>query len=71
MKATLPSLLSALSLALLPSSATAAEPAAEAAPGKAVAALAGKLVVVEEGETKDYALKKEPEFYIVYHSASW
>ena len=56
----------------VPVSLTGAEPAPkEAEAGKATAALAEKLVIVEDGETKAYTPEGEPEFYIIYHSASW
>ena len=33
--------------------------------------LKGKLIEVKDGEIVDVELKGDPEYYVLYHSASW
>ena len=33
--------------------------------------LKGKLVAAKDGEIVDVELKGDPEYYVLYHSASW
>ncbi len=43
----------------------------KAADDKVSATLKGKLIVAQEDKIVDAELKGAPEFYVLYHSASW
>lgn len=34
-------------------------------------ALKGKLIAAKDGEIADFEIKGDPEYYVLYHSASW
>lgn len=61
-----------LCIAGLALAATAMTAAAETkAKGKIANAVAGKLVKADGNKVKDYTIDASPEYYVLYHSASW
>ena len=50
---------------------TAVVATAEKAGGKVGKSLAGKLIKADGKSVKDYTIDASPEYYVVYHSASW
>ena len=62
-------LLSAALVGALAGAAFAEKPKSD--PGKVAAKLKGTLVTLKDGKLASADLKKAPEYYVVYHSASW
>ncbi len=51
--------------------ATAVTASADTPKGKLGAASAGKLVQLKDGKVSDFTQTASPDYYVVYHSASW
>jgi len=56
---------------LEPAKAKATESTSEQAAGKVSAALKGKLIGLKGGEIAAVQLTGNPQYYVLYHSASW
>lgn len=54
-----------------PSSASSPSAAAGASQSAVAAALSGKLVRLEDGAAVTTAIQGDPQYFVLYHSASW